>query len=264
MAKSVALSTQPSVEESTWELFETEEYKEVIRVSEAYPNNVFINHLRCLAELEIGSVSKHHDYLLKERTILTPLVSAYLHKIQGKHKEAAKLFHEYFRASSVPISYSILKVGILTCEEAYAYQSALDLISRYKALFADSQFARLEFYCNFHVRNFEGAVSVFKENLKIFTEDRNTLATLGICLVHIGRFEEAKDILEKLPGAGEIPSFEEKTEEYKDVIQSIPSYEKRRNKLSEKELLNLGFGYLFSESFEKAEKVFLELIALKE
>ncbi|EQA43297.1 tetratricopeptide repeat protein [Leptospira broomii serovar Hurstbridge str. 5399] len=260
MAKSAALSTQVSLEESVWELFETGSYEEVVRVAERHPENVFINHLRAITEFETGGESAN-NFPLEGKTVLTPLLAGYLHRANGRVKEAALLFHEYFKASSSLVSYSILKTGIKTCEEAGGHKAALDLILRYKALFKDNYFAKLEFFSFYYLRKFEEALVAFKDNASILKEDRDVLAALGLCLVQLGKFEEAKGILEKLPGAGEIPSYEEKVTEYAPVIQSISVYEKRRKELSKKELLDLGYAYLFSESYKKAEEVFTFLVS---
>ncbi|TGJ99365.1 tetratricopeptide repeat protein [Leptospira semungkisensis] len=259
MAKSSALSTQLSLEESAWELFETGAYEEVSHLAEKNPKNVFLNHLRAVGIFETES-STANNFLLDGKTVLTPLVGAYLHRAKGNTKEAALLFHEYFKASSSPVSYSILKTGIKTCEEMGAYKACADLIQRYKALFNDGYFCRLEFFSNYHLRKFEDALKTFKENSEQLKEDRDVLAALGLCFVHIGKFDEAVNILEKLPGAGEIPTYEEKVTEYSDKIKEIPKYESRRKELNKQELLDLGYAYLFSASYKKAEEVFTSLV----
>ncbi|EPG67160.1 tetratricopeptide repeat protein [Leptospira wolffii] len=260
MAKSSALSTQISLEESAWELFETGAYEEVTRLAERNPKNVFLNHLRAVGEFESG-ISTANNFPLEGKTVLSPLLGAYLQKSEGNTKEAARLFHEYFKASSSPVSYAILKTGIKTCEEIASYKASSDLIQRYKVLFNDSYFCRLEFFSNYHLRKFEEALRTFKENTETLKEDRDVLAALGLCFVHIGKFDEARSILEKLPGAGEIPSYEEKVTEYSQVIREIPKYESRKKELSRKELLDLGYAYLFSESYKKAEEVFTSLVS---
>ncbi len=263
MAKSSALSTQISLEESAWELFETGAYEEVTLYAERNPKNVFLNHLRAVGEFET-EIGTANNFLLDGKTVLTPLVSAYLHRAEGNTKESARLFHEYFKASSSPVSYAILKTGIKTCEEVVAYKACSDLIQRYKVLFNDGFFCRLEFFSHYHLRKFEDALKAFKENSESLKEDRDVLAALGLCFVHIGKFDEARNILEKLPGAGEIPSFEEKVTEYSQVIREIPKYESRKKELSKKELLKLGYAYLFSESYKKAEEVFTSLVSSEE
>lgn len=263
MAKSSALSTQVSLEESAWELFETGAYEEVTLLAEKNPKNVFLNHLRAVGEFESG-IHTANNFPLEGKTVLSPLLSGYLQKAEGNTKEAAKSFHEYFMASSSPVSYAILKTGIKTCEEVAFHKASFDLIQRYKALFNDAYFCRLEFFSNYHLRRFEDALRTFKENTESLKEDRDVLAALGLCFVHIGKFDEARSILEKLPGAGEIPSFEDKVTEYSQVIREIPKYEARRRDLSRKELLDLGYAYLFSESYKKAEEVFTSLVDREE
>ncbi|TGK19224.1 tetratricopeptide repeat protein [Leptospira fluminis] len=260
MAKSSAISHSVSLEESVWELFETGAYEEVSLAAERHPTNVFIHHLSAISQFETGADTAN-NFPLEGKTVLTPLLGAYLHRSNGRPREAAILFHEYFKASSSPISYSILKTGIRTCEEAGNYKFALDLIQIYKTLFQDDFFAGLEFFSLYHMRRFGEALESFKRNSLVLREDRDVLAALGLCLVHLGKFEEAKEILEKLPGAGEIPSYEDKVTEYEPMIRNIPKYEKRKKQLSEKELLDLGYAYLFSQSYKKAEEVFTSLVS---
>ncbi|PJZ26297.1 hypothetical protein CH352_06910 [Leptospira hartskeerlii] len=261
MAKSSALSTQLSLEESAWELFETGAYEEVSKLAEKNPKSVFLNHLRAVCEFETET-NTANNFPLEGKTVLTPLLGAYLHRAKGNSKEAAVLFHEYFKASSSLVSYSILTTGIKACEEVGAHKACADLIQRYKALWSDGYFSKLEFFSLYHLRKFEEALKIFKENSESLKEDRDVLAALGLCFVHIGRFEDACNILEKLPGAGEIPSYEDKVTEYSDRIKNIPKFEARKKELSRTELLDLGYAYLFSESYKKAEEVFTSLVSL--
>jgi len=52
-----------------------------------------------------------------------------------------------------------------------------------------------------------------------------------------------------------IKEFEEKKKELKSIIESIPELESKQD-LSTEEIRNLGFAYLFSENYKKAEEIF--------
>ncbi|TGK37481.1 tetratricopeptide repeat protein [Leptospira gomenensis] len=260
MGQSLAVSNQTSVEETAWELFETGSYEGVIGIAKKNPNHVFLNHLSGIAEFESGS-ERGINYFLKGSSVLTPLVEAYLLKEAGKFRESAKKFREYFRASSVPVAYSILRTAILVSEDAVDFKTVLDLLAIYKARFANDYFCKTEFFSNYHLRNYKEAIQVFGENAKRLSEERDVMGALGLALVHLGKFDEAKSILEKIPGYEELPTFEEKKKEFSEKIASIPKMEAKRKNLSVSELIDLGFAYLFSENFKKAEEVFGELIA---
>lgn len=119
----------------------------------------------------------------------------------------------------------------------------------------------ITFFSNYHLRNYKEAIQVFAENAKRLAEERDVMGALGLALVYIGKFDEAKSVLEKIPGYKELPTFDEKKKEFSEKIASIPKMEAKRKSLSMRELIDLGFAYLFSENFQKAEEVFRELAA---
>lgn len=260
MGQNLAVSNPSSIEETAWELFETGSYEEVIEIAKKNPNHVFLNHLSGIAGFESGS-NYEINYFLKGSSVLTPLLEAYLLKESGKSREAAKKFLAYFRSSSVPVSYSILKTGILVSEDAVDFKTVLDLISVYKIRFSDDSFCKSEFFSNYHLRNYKEAIQVFAENVKRLSEERDVMGALGLAFVYMGKFDEAKSVLEKIPGYEELPTFDEKKKEFSERIASIPKMEAKRRSLSIQELIDLGFAYLFSENFKKAEEVFSELVA---
>ncbi|TGK25212.1 tetratricopeptide repeat protein [Leptospira stimsonii] len=260
MGQNLAVSNFTSIEESAWECFETGSYEEVIAIAKKNPSHVFLNHLSGIAEFESGAETGI-NYFLKGSSVLSPLVEAYLLKEGGKLREAAKKFHEYFRSSSVPVAYSILRTGILASEDAVDFKTALDLLAIYKGRFTNDYFCKTEFFANYHLRKYKEAVQVFAENAKRLTGERDVLGALGLALVHLGNFEEAKTVLQRIPGYEELPTFEDKKKEFSEKIASIPKMEAKRKSLSSSELIDLGFAYLFSENFKKAEEVFSELVA---
>ncbi|PJZ56599.1 tetratricopeptide repeat protein [Leptospira barantonii] len=261
MGQNLAVSNPSSIEESAWELFETGSYEEVISIAKENPNHVFLNHLSGIAGFESGS-DHGINYFLKGSSVLTPLLDAYLLKEAGKFREAAKKFHGYFKTASVPVAYSILRTAILVSEDAVDFKVVLDLIPIYKARFSNDYFCKAEFFSNYHLRNYKEALQVFAENAKRLSEERDVMGALGLALVHTGKFEEAKSVLEKIPGYEELPTFDEKKKQFSEKIASIPKMEAKRKSLSMKELIDLGFAYLFSENFKKAEEVFSELVAV--
>ncbi|WP_061207247.1 tetratricopeptide repeat protein [Leptospira santarosai] len=260
MGQNLAVSNPSSIEETAWELFETGSYEEVIEIAKKNPNHAFLNHLSGIAGFESGSDCEI-NYFLKGTSVLTPLLEAYLLKEAGKFREAAKKYHSYFKSSSVPIAYSTLRTGILVSESAVDFKTVLDLISIYKTRFSSDSFCKAEFFSNYHLRNYKEAIQVFAENAKRLAEERDVMGALGLALVYIGKFDEAKSVLEKIPGYKELPTFDEKKKEFSEKIASIPKMEAKRKSLSMRELIDLGFAYLFSENFQKAEEVFRELAA---
>ncbi|EMJ94941.1 hypothetical protein [Leptospira alstonii] len=260
MGQNLAVSNPSSIEETAWELFETGSYEEVIAIAKKNPNHVFLNHLSGIAGFESGS-DHEINFFLKGSSVLTPLLEAYLLKEAGKSRESAKKFHSYFKSVSVPIACSSLRTGILVSEDAVDFKTVLDLISVYKSRFSDDFFCKAEFFSNYHLRNYKEAVQVFAENAKRLSEERDVMGALGLALVYMGKFDEAKSVLEKIPGYEELPTFDEKKKEFSEKIASIPKMEAKRKSLSMQELIDLGFAYLFSENFKKAEEVFSELVA---
>ncbi|MCG6168252.1 tetratricopeptide repeat protein [Leptospira sp. FAT2] len=260
MGQNLAVSNPSSIEESAWELFETGSYEEVIEIAKNNPNHVFLNHLSGIAGFESGS-DHGINYFLKGSSVLSPLLEAYVLKEAGKFREAAKKFYAYFKTTSVPVSYAILRTGILTSEDAVDFKTVLELISLYKARFSNDYFCKAEFFSNYHLRNYKESIQVFAENAKRLTEERDVMGALGLALVHLGKFDEAKSVLEKIPGYEELPSFDDKKKEFSEKIASIPKMEAKRKSLTVPERIELGFAYLFSENFKKAEEIFSELVA---
>ena len=77
----------------------------------------------------------------------------------------------------------------------------------------------------------------------------------GLSLNALGKYKEAEFLFGKIPGKRELPSYEEKRNEFVPVINKIAEYEKKEV-LSNTELKDLGFAYLFNAEYQKAEEVF--------
>ena len=85
--------------------------------------------------------------------------------------------------------------------------------------------------------------------------DLNIYMKVGLSLQALGKFKESELLLSKVPNSKKLPSFEEKRKEFQEIIKDIPILETKEN-LSLQELKNLGFAYLFSSQFDKAEEIF--------
>lgn len=77
------------------------------------------------------------------------------------------------------------------------FKTVLDLISVYKIRFSDDSFCKSEFFSNYHLRNYKEAIQVFAENVKRLSEERDVMGALGLAFVYMGKFDEAKSVLEK-------------------------------------------------------------------
>ncbi|PJE04184.1 MAG: hypothetical protein CK427_02540 [Leptospira sp.] len=260
MAQSASyIKSKENPETTGWELFEVGSYEEVIHLASENSNSPFLSQLALLAKIEIDT--KIGDISPKGITHLSPIVEAYLNVQKKKFKDASNHLDLYFKNSNALVCFQFVKLSVSTYFKVEKYKEALHSISLYKKKLKDKAFLSEEIQALYELKEYQEIISEFQKN----SSDLNSpqlLKILGMSLLFLGKHKEAEKILGNIPGRLNLPSFEEKRKEYELIIKEIHKYEMKSSSLSNKELEDLGFAYLFNGNYAEAEKTFLRLTNL--
>lgn len=256
------LISEKNLERDSWELFEVGSFDEVIRLAKENPSNSLLVHLGVIALIESGSSeAKTVASVVKGTSVFLPLVNAYQMYLAKNYRAANEQIAEYFKSSNTPICYSIANIGVKIALLAEDFHDALFIITTYKKRKKENPFLEEEIESLFALNSYKELIELFRENLAVLKDNSDILVKVGLSLYALEKFKEAEAILRNVPSRKELPSFEEKKKEYSHVIKEISTLEKR-NDLNEKEIFDLGYAYLFSENYQKAESTFMKLLAL--
>ena len=116
--------------------------------------------------------------------------------------------------------------------------------------------------CYYYLKMYQELIGTFRANFKLVDTNYDMHVKAGLALFELGMYKESETLLKKVPGSRKMETFEEKYELYRNMITKIPQIEKQKDQLSEKELKELGFAYLFNADYQKAEETFKKVIAL--
>ncbi|MCC6275065.1 MAG: tetratricopeptide repeat protein [Leptospiraceae bacterium] len=256
-----ALHSEKNLEKESWELFEVGSYEEVISLAKNNPSNALLVHLGIIALFESGSAeAKNISRVTKGTSVFLPLVSAYEFYSSKNHKSAVEKVAEYFKSPNAPLCLNIANFGVKLALKEEDFHSALFIISLYKKRKKENPFLEEEIESLYSLNSHKEVIEVFRENLAVLKDNSDVQLRVGLSLFSLNKFKEAEAILRNIPGYNSLPTFEDKKKEYSNVISRIPSLEKRKD-LSLHEISELGFAYLFSENYQKAESVFTRLLA---
>ncbi|TGN18580.1 hypothetical protein [Leptospira idonii] len=256
MAQQATQAINPSLETEAWDLFEVGANEEVLLLAKKNPNHYYLQHLSYLASFELNG----RGYLPSPKGIssLSPVVEALANFEMGKDKEAAKQISLYFNQTNNPICYAIINLAMKVYFRSENFAEAKTILSLYKKKHNDVSFIKEEITATYHLRKHEEVIKLFRENLKSLN-DVEIHKMVGMSLLFLDRHKEASVIFENIPGKLTLPSFEDKKESYSHLFSKIANLEPRVEELSNRELEDMGFAYLFHGEYEKAEKTFLSL-----
>lgn len=260
MAEALKIGNSETPEDLAWDLLETGSYDEVIRISESYPQSVLLDHIRFLAEWE-GGFHSINTQVNTQTSRLSPLLEAYFLMIDGKISESATQFHSAIQTHRIEVPLAIQQTAIRVSRDAKDYRICLDMIGLYQFKYGKNFYSAEELICLFHLGRFSEVLVCFQKHGELLKDDAQCLTYVGMSLLHLGRTREAESLISKLPKKLKIPTFQEKKEEYSSVIQELPKLEKKISSLSRSERIQVGFAYLFSENYKKAEEIFTNLVA---
>lgn len=107
----------------------------------------------------------------------------------------------------------------------------------------------------FALKKYNEVIQYFKKIHNFINMDEGVYIKTALSLQALGKFKESELLLKKVPNRKELPSFEDKQIEFGDTIKNLSVLEKKED-LSYEELKELGFAYLFTSQYEKAEELF--------
>lgn len=259
MMQSAKTSTN-NVEREAWENFEVGSFDDVIELSRRNPNNHLLGHLAILAEYESNPSSKQIilNKQLSGLSVFSPLVASYHNYYSGRAKTALEKFKEYVKIKNAPICLTVVRFGVKTAFDAEAYEDCLAIMNLDSKNINASYFVRERIECYFQLKKHHELIEFFRSVYKLTGEDYDLFFKAGLSLNALGKYKEAQAIFARIPKKNNIPTFEEKKKEFMPIISKISEME-AKPKLDHDEMKDLGFGYLFSGQYKKAEEVFRKL-----
>lgn len=260
MAQSAIVSNKnQSPEKEAWELFEVGSYDETIRIAEGNPDSHLLAHLSILARLENGEPIPASP--TKGISIFSPMVEAYINAKNKKFSDASNQLSLYYKNQNALISYPFTRKSVDIFFRVKNYDLSIAVIRSYKKKYSDLAFIKEEAISLYFLKKYNEVISLYQMHPKELN-DSEVHRILGMALLFLGRHKDAENVLEKVPGKLKLPSFDEKKKEYDLIIKNLSSYEIKKKDLNPKDLEDLGFAYLFSGEYSKAEKTFTELTSL--
>jgi tetratricopeptide (TPR) repeat protein len=250
------LSLRPE-ELEAWHSFEVGSCEDVFELQRKHPENQFIEHIALLAHWQDGELDKRGlvKYNLELPTPLQHLVKAIALSVNYQVTDAWAFFQEYIKQKTTLFSSSLLKFGVGLALENFAYETCLQLIRLDKNPNKESFYAEEILVCLYNLNKHSEVIQHFKTNFKFIQETQQIYFILGMSLLAKGKYKEAEAMLRKQKKLLNLPSYDEKKQEFIDKIEKIPQLEKKTD-LTAQELQDLGFAYLFTSQYKKAEEAF--------
>lgn len=256
MAQQATQVLNTSIEEEAWDLYEVGSTEELILLTKKHSESFFMQHLGYLATYELTGKVTHPSP--KGISNLSPVVEALALFSLGKRKEAATSMALYFNDSSNPVCFSLLQIGIKIFFAIESYLEAKTILEQYKNKTKDFSFIKEEITSTYYLKRYEEVIKLFREHIKSLN-DPEIHKLVGLSLLFLDKHKEANLIFENLPNKLNLPSFDEKRKEYSSLYSQIGAWESKQSSLSQRELEDMGFAYLFHGEYEKAEKLFTSL-----
>lgn len=242
-------------EKIAWESFEIGFYEEVIQFSEKNPSIPFFTHLALIAKIEEGHIPGKDEFPEGD-SIFKLIAEVYYQYSREIHsKETLKKYLTYLQVKTNPSCLAFFQLGVKLSFEIEEYQACLFIMSRDTSGLNEEFYYRERIQSLFSLGKHAELIAYFKKYSQSIDMEISTYMKVGLSLQALGKFKESEGLLSRIPGRKQLPSFEDKQAEFQHVIQIIPQLEKRDD-LSIQELKELGFAYLFSKQFDKAENIF--------
>lgn len=240
-----------------WEAFEVGNFGEVETLCRQNPNHFGILHLHSVAyylkhsQLPESFETSH----LSESSVLQPLLKSIYFRKKFNFKDAFQFWKEFFSYSKDYVIFPVLAYGIGTAIDAEEYEHALWLIEQEKSPNSESYFAEFKLRALYSLKRFAELIQHYRKNYKSIAEKPEHFFMVGMALLHLKKYKESEQFLRKSELLS-LPSFEEVKKEMQERIQKISILERKPN-LNPDELKELGFAYLFTNQYKKAEKILL-------
>lgn len=247
-----------NLERETWESFEVGSYEDVITIALQNPSNTLLNHLGILAKYEMGFRNEMDFVGLSSSglSVFTPLVNAYHAYYNGNKSLSLQKCKEYLEKNNPPLCLIIVNFAVKVTYESESFEDCLKVMDlSLKRHGNPNEFIKERIECYFELKKYNELIQYFKSVYKLLDTNYDIYLKAGLSLNALGKYKEAQLLFGKIPGKRELPSFEEKRNEFKPVINKISEFEKKEI-LSDAELKDLGFAYLFNAEYAKAEEVF--------
>jgi tetratricopeptide (TPR) repeat protein len=243
------------LELQAWESFEVGFFDEVIQFAENNPSSNFLSHLSLIAKIEEGQIPGKEEFPEGESR-LKLIAEVYFDYFFKNHtRETLKKYVLYLQNKEALFCLPFFQIGIKLAFELEEYQACLFIMSKDTSGLNEEFYYRERIQSYFSLNKHTELIGYFKKYSQSIDMDLNIYMKVGLSLQALGKFKESELLLSKVPNSKKLPSFEEKREEFQEIIKDIPILETKEN-LSLQELKNLGFAYLFSNQFDKAEEVF--------
>lgn len=241
---------------SVWELYTTGEYERIVR-EYSQTDNSDVRGILLLAALELKP--------LQEKTEGAGLFSVLLEGMQAYHRR------DFERAAFVLGSWLLKKdyfSELLLCRFIESARRA----SRYELVYSVSQkyldrtpyrslLANNLLISAFHLQKYREVLELFRNFREIFS-DFEVIQYVGLSLVRLGQYEEARRVLlrlyRRLQGNDYEVDYESVRYRYSALIEKIPQMERQKN-LDPATRMDLGLAYLFSSRYNDALRVFESL-----
>lgn len=251
------------IEQEAWELFEVGSYDEVISISSQNTDNLPLLHLGLVARYERGDGNSHDyvDAVKKGESVFSPLISSYISKYLNNKNEALEHLMQYLKQKDKMLCYTIINYGVDLAYEVRAFKECLAIMNLLESKVDKSSFVVERLDCFYYLKMYKEMIQFFRENYKLVDNNYDIQVKAGLALFELGMYKESELLLKKVPNQKKLETFEEKFEIYRNMIKKIPQIEKKKAQLSQAELKELGFAYLFNSDYKKAEEVFKEIIA---
>ncbi len=248
-----------NLERETWESFEVGSFEDVVDAVNQNPSSALLNHLAIIAKYELGFRSGE-DFAGLSNTglsVFTPLANAYIAYYSGNKSVSLQKIKEYLGNNNPPLCLIIINFAVKVSYESEAYEDCLAImdLSLKRQGSNPNEFVKERIECYFQLKKHLELIQYFKSVYKLLDSNYDIYLKAGLSLNALGKYQEAQFLFGKIPGKRELPSYDEKKQEFKSVINRISEFEKKEI-LSESELKDLGFAYLFNSEFKKAEEVF--------
>lgn len=240
-----------------WESFEVGSYEEVEEIRSKFPNSIFLEQLHFLSLWAQGDLSKNQvkDFRINSPSPLMYISQAVAQGLIYQVKESWALYQKHIKQKNPLYCASLIKFGVQIALDNFAYEACLQIIRLDKSPNKDSFYAEEILICFYNLKKFTEVIQHFKKNFKFIPETQQLYFMVGMSLLGLGMYREAELMLGKQKALLNLPSYEEKKQEFLDKIDSIPVLEKKNN-LSVQEMQDLGFAYLFTAQYKKAEEIF--------
>lgn len=240
---------------SAWEEFEVGNFEEIPRFLENNPQDASLLHLYSIAYYLEHSVlpNNFETAHLAENSFLQPLLKSMYFRKKFDFKESFSCFREFLENSKNYLTSFILSYGVKLSLEAEEYTYAWELIKQDTSPNKEAFYAEPILHTLYYLRKFPELLGHYKKNNQFIKENAQNFFMIGMALLNLRKYREAEYFLRKY-NSYDLPKFEEMQKEMAERIERISLLEQKPS-LNFEELKELGFAYLFTNQYQKAEKV---------